>query len=436
MTAAGTLALTQEGLCVCGDLPTKPFGNEPWALEHLPIIEDPRQSSNTFAKDCIDGMLFSVMKIAIVADWLTTFGGAEHVIAAISSLWPEAPLFTTVARRNALGPLSNSTIRTSVLQRVYRLLGKHQLLLPWMPRTVESIDLSGFDIIISSSHAVAKGIVPPPGAVHVCYCHTPMRYAWEMEEQYLTDFHIPHFLRSRVRGLLKRLRRWDLGTAKRVDHFIANSAAIQERIARIYGRESVVIPPPVHERFFAPTLRPPSPTQPYFLAVGRFVPYKRFDLLIEAANTLRLPLWIAGTGHDEERLRSLAGPTVRFLGYVPDDDLPSLYAGAQALLFPQLEDAGLVLRESLACGTPVIALRAGGALDAIRERETGLFMAAQTVESLLETLRAFSAVPWNRDAIRAYALPFSEQAFALHLQNSVLQAYERYRLGGDISPSL
>ncbi|MFH0851184.1 MAG: glycosyltransferase, partial [Candidatus Peregrinibacteria bacterium] len=221
------------------------------------------------------------MKLALIADWLPTFGGAEHVIAEFHALWPQAPIFTTIARHGHLGPLDQANLRVSSLQLWYRLLRRHELLLPRMPRIMEAMDLRGYDVIVSSSHAVAKGIIPPSSAVHVCYCHTPMRYAWEMEEEYLRDFGVPRILRRTVKRFLGQMRRWDMTTQKRVDTFVANSTTTQERIARIYGRESTVIPPPVQERFLEYSL--PAEERQGFLAIGRLVPYKRFDLLIETA---------------------------------------------------------------------------------------------------------------------------------------------------------
>lgn len=351
------------------------------------------------------------MKLAIVADWLTTFGGAEHVLLEFTRLFPDAPIFTTVARPERLGPLSGHDIRTSRLQPLYRLMGNHQILLGRMPRAIESLDLRGYDVILSSSHAVAKGIVPPSGSVHICYCHTPVRYAWEMEDEYLKDFRIPDWLKPSVKRLLNRLRRWDLTTSKRVDVFLANSTTTQERIKRIYGRESVVVAPPVDERFFEGHTLQATSHKPYFLAVGRFVPYKRFDLLIEAANRRNLPLKIAGTGQDEARLKAMAGPSVEFLGFVPEQELPALYGNAEALLFPQEEDAGIVLLEALSCGTPVIALGKGGARDVMEEGTTGIFFDEQTVESLLDAIDRFGKLNLDRTKIREHAKKFSQERF-------------------------
>lgn len=380
------------------------------------------------------------MKTAIVADWLTTYGGAEHVLAEFHVLFPDAPFFTTVAKPASLGPLKNADIRTTSLQRLYSLTKNHQVLLPLLPRAIESIDLTGFDLVISSSHAVAKGVVVPPSALHVCYCHTPMRYAWEMEDEYLHDFGVPAFLRGTVKKQLKRLRRWDLSSAQRTDLFIANSTTTQERIKRIYSRESIVLAPPVEEKFFGETAggprleaktnsnshQPPA-TSKYFLAIGRLVPYKRFDLLIETANALKLPLKIAGKGQDEERLKKLAGPTVEFLGFVPDADLPGLYANAEALLFPQYEDAGIVLLEAHACGTPAIAFRAGGAMDIIKERETGLFFDKQEASSVRDALERFQKMSWNRGSIRDHARQFSQTRFRERFNEIVNDAYDDFK---------
>lgn len=354
------------------------------------------------------------MKLALVADWLTTYGGAEHVLASFHRMWPEAPIMTTVAAPERLGPLAGAEIRTNrFLQSVYRLVRRHQVLLPWMPRALEQIDLSEYSVVLSSSHAVGKGIIVPPGSVHICYCHTPMRYAWEMEDEYLHDFRLRGFLRKRARHELKTLRRWDLSSAKRVDCFIANSTETQRRIDRIYGRESVVIPPPVDGRFFNAQF-PISNSQfpiPYFLAIGRLVPYKRFDLLIELANRLRFHLKLAGTGSEEKRLRAMAGPTVTFLGRVSDQELPALYAGAEALLFPQVEDAGIVPMEGQACGTPVIAFASGGILDVVEPGKTGILVPDQTVDAFADALRDFRTNDFDRNVIRDSARRFHEDRF-------------------------
>jgi glycosyltransferase involved in cell wall biosynthesis len=367
------------------------------------------------------------MKIALVADWLTTFGGAEHVLEEFHALWPEAPFFTSVARREALGPLADADIRVTSLQRLYRLVGKHQALLPFLPRALESINLTGYDVVLSSSHAVGKGVIPPPSAAHVCYCHTPMRYAWEMEAQYLDDFRVPQFLRARVRGLLRRLRRWDLSTAKRVDTFIANSRETQERIERIYGRASTVVAPPVNDRFLAAPLTPREKRRGY-LAIGRLVPYKRFDLLVDWANATKNELTIAGRGQEEARLRGMAGPTVRFAGFVPDADLPGLYGNAKALLFPTHEDAGIVPLEAQASGTPVIAYGRGGARDSVQDGETGLFFPEQTMDALRAGVERFETMTIDPATVRKHTSQFSSAAFREKMTAIVKEAHQKFGL--------
>lgn len=360
------------------------------------------------------------MRLALVADWLTTFGGAERTLAEFHATWPDSPIFTTVAKREALGELGKADIRTTGLQKIYRIVRRHQVLLPLMPMAMEGIDLNGYDVILSSSHAVGKGIIPPPGALHVCYCHTPMRYAWEMETQYLKDFRLPTLLMKRAKRELGRLRRWDLTTAKRVDLFLANSTETAGRIERIYGREAIVVPPPVHDRFFETPLT--TSARGSFLAVGRFVPYKRFDLLIEVANAKNLPLTIVGKGQEEGRLRAMAGPTVTFRGRVSDEELPGLYANAKAVLFPTHEDAGIVPLEAQACGTPVIAYGRGGTLDTVIEGKTGMFFNEQTAKSLSEIIDAFDHRSFNPQDIREHAKKFASKGFRGRARDIVVNA--------------
>ncbi len=369
------------------------------------------------------GIIREGMRLAITTDWLVASGGAERVIAEMHTLWPEAPIFTTVLGEECPGRFTPS-IRTPPLERGYRLLRTHRALLPWMPRAVESWDLRGFDVILSSSHAVAKGCIPPSTARHICYCHTPMRYIWEMEERYLDDLRLSGPLRSFVKWQFKKIRQWDLTTAKRVDLFIANSLVTEERIRRVYNRESIVLHPPVDDRFFhvpLQTSKPENQQTPYFLAVGRLVPYKRFDLLLETANKLSLPLQIAGVGPDFARLQQQAGPTVQFLGYVPEEELPELYRNATALLFPVEEDAGIAPLEAQACGTPVIAFKKGGVLDTVKEGETGTFFTKQTVAALSEALERFREMRFEGARIRDHARQFSSEQFRGKLREVVEQ---------------
>ncbi|MCK5016729.1 MAG: glycosyltransferase [Candidatus Peribacteraceae bacterium] len=356
------------------------------------------------------------MNLAIVSDWLPTVGGAEQVISQFCKIWPKAPLYTTIANNGNLGLLDSKDIRTSNLQKYYKIIGNHRVLLPFMPKAMEKMDLRDYNVILSSSHAVGKGIIPPSSSVHICYCHTPMRYAWEMENEYLKDSCIPHFLQKYIRKELTKIRRWDNTTAKRVDIFIANSTTVQERISRLYNRDSIVIPPPVNSRFLN---HPFLEKEDYFLCIGRMVPYKRFDLLIQVANELQIPLRISGCGPEEARLRSQAGPTVEFLGYINDKDLPDLYSKAKAILFPQFEDAGVVPLEAQACGTPVIAYGKGGVLDTVIADKTGIFFEEQNVNSIANALDKFSSMQFSRENIRAHAEQFSEEKFRRKIKNIV-----------------
>jgi glycosyltransferase involved in cell wall biosynthesis len=257
-----------------------------------------------------------------------------------------------------------------------------------------------------------------------------MRYAWEMQEQYLDDFRVPRLFRPPLRALLHRMRRWDCSTAKRTDVFIANSATTAERIERIYGRKSVVVPPPVSARFFEHTCIPPLSGTKGFLAFGRLVPYKRFDLLINAANERGFDLTIAGTGQDERRLQSMAGQTVRFLGRVEEEDLPTFYHKYDALLFPQLEDAGIVPLEAQASGLPVIAYGKGGATETVVDGVTGVLFPEQTEESLLAAIDRFREIPFDRTKIRFHAERFSQTRFRDAITTVVEEAYERFRATG------
>lgn len=365
------------------------------------------------------------MKTAIITDWLPVYSGAEHVIHQLCQIWPKAPLYTTVVNKQKIGPLAAYEIRTSKLQKIYTILKKHQLLIMLMPKAMEQLDVQGYELIISSSHAVGKGIIPASNAVHVCYCHTPMRYAWEMEEDYLKDYGIPFLVRPFAKHAIAKLRKWDLTTAKRVDHFIANSTETADRIKRIYGRESDVLLPPVDDHYFEHPLVT-NTKQSYYLAIGRLIPYKCFDLLIETANKLSLPLKIAGIGQEAKKLKAMAGPTVEFLDFVPNEDLANLYANATALLMPQLEDAGITPLEAQACGTPVIAYGRGGALDTVVDGTTGLFFAEQTVTSLSAAIDAFKNTDFHANTIREHATQFSASNFKKRFLEIVQNAQRTY----------
>ena len=371
------------------------------------------------------------MKIAIAHDWLVTFAGAERVLAEILALYPAADLFSVVdflpaANRTMLG---GRLVQTTWLQRLPGARRRYRSYLPLMPWAVEQLDLSGYDLVISSSHAVAKGVVTRPDQPHVCYCHSPMRYAWDMREEYLREAGIDSGLAGWLaRLMLERLRRWDLANSRRVDHFIANSRFIAERIRVSYGREATVVYPPVDLAYYTPAgAIAPSEKDSFYLAASRMVPYKRMNLIVQAFS--RMPgrqLVVIGDGPQYETARANAGPNIEFMGYQPQEVLRQKLRQARALVFAAKEDFGILPVEAQACGTPVIAYGAGGSLETVRglgcagvDQPTGLFFAEQTVESLIAAVVEFEnkeadflAENCRQNALRFTAAEFRRQFMA------------------------
>lgn len=349
------------------------------------------------------------MKVALVHDYLNQMGGAERVVLAFHELFPEAPLYTSIYDPGRVdSAFRNIDIRTSFMQKLPLVKKHHQPFLPLYPFAMERLDLRGYDLVLSSSSAFGKGVITRPGTMHICYCHTPMRWCWNYDE-YVEREGLGRLPRAVLPFIITGLRVWDQTTAMRVDHFIANSPVVAERIAKYYRRESVVIPPPVEaSRFlFDPTTQP----EDYFLIVSRLLPYKRIDLAIQACNALHVPLVIVGSGRDEQRLKQLAGPTIRFLGRLSDDEVLHYYAHCRALLLPGEEDFGIAPLEAQASGRPVIAYGAGGALASVVDGVTGKFFAAQTLESLSSTLAAFDEREYDPRTIRNHALEFDKPRF-------------------------
>lgn len=311
---------------------------------------------------------------ALVHDWLTGMRGGEKVLEAFCRRFPGAPVYTLFHFPGSVSEtIESHPIRTSFLQKAPSIERHYRHYLPLFPAAVEDLDLSGHDFILSSSHCVAKGVIPPPGALHVCYCHTPMRYAWDQERAYFPRRTGPV---ARLRGwALHRLRTWDAASAPRVDAFLANSRFVAGRIRRYYGRDAAVLHPPVDTGFFAAEAEdPPSPppSEPYALVVSALAPYKRVDVAVEACRRAGVPLRIVGDGPERRRLETLAGPGARFLGRVEGDELRRLLRGAAFFLQPQIEDFGIAPVEALAAGTPVVAAGAGGVLDIIEDGRHGV----------------------------------------------------------------
>src|SRR5207249_9289317 len=302
-------------------------------------------------------------RIVLVHDWLTGMRGGEKCLEIACRRWPQAPLLTLLHRPGSVSPLiENRPLHLSWLQGFPQVHRYYRYLLPLMPAASASWKVSPCDLMLSFSHCVAKAARPPHGAVHVCYCFTPMRYAWHMRSAYFGSEQRHGIFSAATDRLLEWLRQWDRQTADRVDHFIAISRTVQRRIEECYNRSSIVIYPPVNTDFYCPA---PVPREDYYLVVSAFAPYKRLDLAIEACNRLKRKLVIIGTGQAEARLRALAGPTVHFLGWQPNEIVRDHLRRCRALLFPGEEDFGIVPVEAQACGTPVIAYGKGGATETI-----------------------------------------------------------------------
>ena len=349
------------------------------------------------------------MKVALVHDYLKQMGGAERVVIALHEIFPDAPIYTSIYDPERVDPaFRQMDIRTTFMQKLPLVTKHHQPYLPFYPFAMESLDLRGYDLVLSSSSAFGKGVITRPETMHICYCHTPMRWCWNYTE-YVEREQLGGMARRVLPIMITGLRVWDQTSAMRVDHFIANSPVVAERIAKYYRREAVVIPPPVEaQRFpFDPATRP----EEYFLIVSRLIPYKRIDLAIEACNQLQLPLVIIGSGRDEARLRRLAGPTIRFMGRLSDEEVLHYYTHCRAFLFPGEEDFGITPLEAQAAGRPVIAYGAGGALASVIEGVTGLFFREQTAASVAATLAAFDERQFDAQAIRNHALEFDLPRF-------------------------
>lgn len=363
-------------------------------------------------------------RIAIVHDWLIG-GGAELVVEQLHELYPDAPIYTSYASQEWRERLDNKVI-TGWLQH----LGKFRKLIPPLRMLwFASLKLEGYDIVISSSGAEAKGVKVPKGTLHINYCHAPTHYYWGRYDEYMRSpglGWLDPFARVALRLLVRPLRKWDFKAAQRPDIIIANSTHIQREIQKYYKRDSSVVYPPVYmERFDKPVNR--RHARSGFVIVGRQTAYKRFDLAVIACTKLSLPLTVIGDGPEHKHLRKLAGKTVTFLGRASDDIVEEEFASAAALIFPGLDDFGITPVEAMASGTPVIALKAGGALDYVKPRVTGEFFDRETVSSLAKLLKTFDGNAYSSSAIRAYAQRFSKQTFQTHMSTLVSDAWNRFK---------
>ena len=357
------------------------------------------------------------MRVAIVHHWFVTRGGGERVAACLASLFPEAEVFSLLSSPRGLPEsLSDRILHTSFLQRLPLATRFHRHLLPLYPAATESLDLRGFDLVISSDSGPVKGVRVDPGAVHICYCHSPMRYLYDGYEAYRES--MDPVVRTIFSAAAGRVRRWDLRAAQSVTHFIANSQYVAERIQRIYGRESTVIQPPID---LARSHRQTNPGK-HYLCAGRLVGYKRTDLMLQACQQLGRPLRIAGAGPEEASLRRLASSSTVFLGELPTAALWQEYASCRALLFAAEEDFGMVPMEAQACGRPVICYGAGGSLETVRNGVTGVYFAEQTVDSIVAGILDFEAreATFAPHEMQRWAGNFSTPAFLNRVRSFVL----------------
>jgi glycosyltransferase involved in cell wall biosynthesis len=377
-------------------------------------------------------------RTALVHDWLTGMRGGEKVLEAIAGLYPEAPVYTLVHLPGSVSPaLEAHPIHTSFVQRLPGVRRHYRRYLPLFPAAIEDFDLTPYELVISTSHCVAKGVIPAPGAFHLCYCHTPMRYAWDQEHVY---FPRRRGVAARLRNLaLTALRAWDAASAPRVDLFAANSRFVAERIRRYYGRDAEVVPPPVDVDFFA---TPGDGTgdgaddDGYCLVVSALAPYKRVEVAIAACERLGLELRIVGTGPEAARLRRLAGPRTRLLGYLEGPELRRLYRRARLFLQPGIEDFGIAPVEALAAGTPVVAAGRGGVLDIVDDGVHGVLYpptpgtgVAAASEALAAAIDKSLEIRFNKLELQRRARSFSPECFIDRLRACLDRRGEPERFG-------
>ena len=350
------------------------------------------------------------MRVAIVHDWLTGMRGGEKVLEALCRLFPQAELFTLVHRRGSVSAtIENRRVHRSLVDRLPLAATRYREYLPLFPFVIEQFDFDGFDLVISSSHCAAKSVVVPGRTAHVCYCHSPMRYAWDQFEAYFGETRVGRPASAALRRIMAALARWDRATADRPDRYVANSQYVAGRIGRYYNRVASVVHPPVDTDFFKPDA---ARQRAHYLIVSALVPYKRVEIAIDACRLAGRPLVVAGDGPDRARLERAAGSSATFVGVRTDDEIRELYRSAHAVLLPGEEDFGIVPVEAQACGTPVVALGRGGALETVRDGVTGVLVSDPAAAGFAQAIERAETIAWDRAVIRAHAECFTEAAFA------------------------
>ncbi len=356
------------------------------------------------------------MKIALVHDYLNQYGGAERVLEVFCELFPEAPIYTLLYDEKATGGVfRGKEIHTSFLQKLPFSKKNHRIYPLLMPLAIEQFDLSYFDIVLSNSASFGKGVITKPHTQHINYCMTPTRFLWDDSHRYIDEFKYPWPIKKLIPAFVAYLRIWDKEAALRVDKFVAISKFVKKRINKYYGKEAEIIYPPLDTSKYSIS----KELDDYFIMVGRLVRYKRFDLAIKVFNAIKRPLIIVGDGPERKNLQKMAGPNVRFLGLLSDYKLPKLYRRAQAVIFPQEEDFGLVPLEAMASGRPVIAYKGGGALETMVDDTTGIFFEMQTEIDLALAINRFCQSDFNSELIRAHTLKFDKKIFKQKMLNMI-----------------
>lgn len=362
------------------------------------------------------------MKTAIVHEWLVNYAGSERVVESFTNIWPEADVFTLVdfldnEQRKTI--LNGKRSTTSFIQNLPFAKNNHRKYLPLFPKAIESFNLSKYDLIISSSHSVAKGFKKHSNQLHICYCHSPMRYAWDEADRYLKEAKLNKGVKGRIaKSILNYLRRWDLNSANGVDYFIANSNFIAEKIKRIYNRTSDIIYPPVDvDNFFLSNIK-----EDFYLTASRLVPYKRIDLIVELfADLPDKKLVVIGSGPEKEKIKTMSTPNVQVLGYQDFQTLKDYMQKAKAFVFAAEEDFGIIVVEAMACGTPVIAGNYGGTAESVVNGKTGILFERQDLKSLKEAILKFELIKdtFDKNLIRQQALKFERKIFEQNIKNYV-----------------
>jgi len=362
------------------------------------------------------------MRIALVHDYLVQYGGAERVLECFSEIFPYAPIYTLIYSKELMrGKFSKKNIQTSFIQKIPFSKSNHRIFPLFMTFGVEQFDFSDYDVALSDSSGFAKGVITGPETLHICYMHTPMRYAWDDCQKYTSDFYFPRLIKKVVPFFMNYIRLWDKVSADRPDKIIANSNFVARRIKKYYQRESEVIHPPVNlEKFYLAEKQ-----EDYFLMVGRLIAYKRFDIGIKAFNKLGLKLKIIGRGPDLAKLKKIAGPNIEFLGRVSDEKLAKYYAQCRAFIFPQEEDFGIVAIEAMASGRPLIAYKGGDIVEHVEDEKSGIFFEKQNEQDIISAVEKFEKMQFNSDYIRRSVLKFDKSLFKAKIKEYIEKELEK-----------